>query len=208
MTHHENGGNVGYQIDGPVRLLAGPICPQLSRSLTALTAKPPPSFSITALLRRAVELDHDAHTKDTGPISARKRRAEAASGLARLGCLEGATTPLASKASKKSKKRRKAPAPVVSELGRPTPSAPAGEGRKKTKKNKARRGAKKKADRDEAFVEHGHQARPSAHKAYVSSAEQVATEVELGLNNLPATSCGYQAKAKNSSKPAVLSLRR
>ncbi|KAH6870861.1 hypothetical protein BKA70DRAFT_1242183 [Coprinopsis sp. MPI-PUGE-AT-0042] len=152
-------------------------------SFSALTANLPPSFSISNLLRRAVELDHDAHHEvedaDSEPANVRKRGADPAAS-----CSSSAT---------------------ASESEPPAPSAP-GEGRKKTKKNKSRKHTKDQADREEAFREHGHQARPSAYKEHVSSAEQIATKVEFDLNSLPATSCGYQAKPQNSSEAVVLSL--
>ncbi|KAH6888283.1 hypothetical protein BKA70DRAFT_1235384, partial [Coprinopsis sp. MPI-PUGE-AT-0042] len=191
----------------------------------ALAADLPPSFSIAALLRHAAELDHDAHLEDGSLSNERKREAGSEANVAcppSPGCDDRVPRPRSPEAStsnaperrhrlslreraRKSKKRRKASAPPASKSEPAAPSAP-GEGSKKTKKNKARKNAKQKADREQEILQHGHQARPAAYKKYVSSAKPVPITVDLDLDSLPASSCGYQAKPKGSTKATVLSL--
>ncbi|KAH6869624.1 hypothetical protein BKA70DRAFT_1451848 [Coprinopsis sp. MPI-PUGE-AT-0042] len=194
-------------------------------SFSALAADLPPSFSIAALLRHAAELDHDAHLEDGSLSNERKREAGSEANVAcppSPGCDDRVPRPRSPEAStsnaperrhrlslreraRKSKKRRKASAPPASKSEPAAPSAP-GEGSKKTKKNKARKNAKQKADREQEILQHGHQARPAAYKKYVSSAKPVPITVDLDLDSLPASSCGYQAKPKGSTKATVLSL--
>ncbi|KAH6866105.1 hypothetical protein BKA70DRAFT_1082829, partial [Coprinopsis sp. MPI-PUGE-AT-0042] len=118
------------------------------------------------------------------------------------GPAEGPAVSPAEGRARKSKKRRKTSTPRLQQTDPPAP----GEGSKKTKKNKARKKAKQQTEREQEFREHGHQPLPSMYKKYVSPAEPIAIAVDLDLNSLPATSCGYQAKPNDSSQATTMSL--
>ncbi|KAJ2933959.1 hypothetical protein H1R20_g3123, partial [Candolleomyces eurysporus] len=131
----------------------------------------PPNFSLSPLLKQAIEFNSD-------------------------GCTEafdfGGTTVLNLPLD------AKRPASDIN------PVQPSGSPQKKVKRSHVHRRKK----RNQRVVQDGHQAAAKAATArtlcdLVEEAAQTTVQVAIQLESLPASSCGYRAKSKGSSKPGV-----
>jgi hypothetical protein len=61
----------------------------------------------------------------------------------------------------------------------------------------------RKDQRNKKVVKEGHKATGKALHGVVEEATQLTVEIEIKLEELPASSCGYRAKSQGSSKPGI-----